>query len=156
MLDTSIDSARVDSNDATVWRNGETARLLGALQDARAAYDEGLETARELDEQFAVLIAHLESSFAEDEMRMVAIDLPQRAAHASQHRRALCDARAMLRSWLQNRDSACLARYLDRTLPSWLHRHAELWDRPSATQRGRTAVADENCVERFHAPAVNS
>lgn len=123
------------------WLQRDQPVLLRELIRAVRRYQRGAELAREIDEQLAALVVHMEMCFADEDAHMEAVAWANRHAHRTQHRRALWRAREALLDWLRRRDSARLLDYLQRQLPTWASAHGRVMDEPCA-QALRVAGAD--------------
>lgn len=123
------------------WLQRDQPVLVRELIRAVRRYQRGAELAREIDEQLAALVVHMEMCFADEDAHMEAVGWNHRHAHRAQHRRALWRAREALLDWLQRRDSARLLDYLQRRLPMWASAHGRAMDAPCA-QALRAAGVD--------------
>lgn len=121
----------------------EAMTLLEGLRRALGDYEKGLETAREIDEQLAALVVHMETRLGVEERCMRAPGVANRASHVADHRRALADARQTFRHWLQQRDLVRLGAYVHQHLPQWQAYHRRIIDRPAAAvvRRRESAAA---------------
>lgn len=122
----------------------EQPPMLAQLVAAVRGYAQGTETARDIDEQLAMLVEHMRMCFAEEERCMGALGIASRQAHRAQHRLALWHGRNAMQHWLRRRDSETLLRYLEQWLPAWRTEHHGAMDGPCA--RSMWSAADGGFV----------
>ncbi len=106
----------------------EEARRLVALTAALSALREGRGDRGEVTRLWAALVRHTREHFAREERAMEETRFPPREVHRAEHELVLSAMETEEQAFLDGGDAARLARYVERALPDWLHRHIETMD----------------------------